>query len=333
MVVPGIVFLWSYFIVMEKEIAVPENSVGERLDVFLHRLFPEVSREKIKAAIRASMVRVKRRDGRPVSVKPSYRLSDEDDLVLSDDFTSACHRSESRLAPESVELDILYEDDYILAINKPAGMVVHPGAGVASGTLANAVLGYLGSSNLSDIGGKDRPGVVHRLDRETSGVILIAKRNDVHYRLSRLFEERKVGKTYLARVWGSLEFDEDVVDVPIERHPFRRQLFRVGHSDAAREAITEYRVLQRLKDGTSLLEVKIHTGRTHQIRVHMKHIGHPIVGDRKYGRKDGFKRMGLHAYKIEFNHPVSDEALTITAPYDDELFPLRMESNVQQHRG
>ncbi len=325
MVVPWIGYLWYYFIAMEEGIAVPENGVGERTDVFLHRLFPELSREKIKAAIRTSMVRVKRKGGTPVSIRPSYRLSDGDILLLSDDFISACQRPESNLTPESVDLDILYEDEYILAINKPAGMVVHPGAGVDSGTLANAVLGYLGGSNLSDIGGKDRPGVVHRLDKETSGVILIAKGNDVHYRLSRLFEKRKMKKIYLARVWGPLEFDEDVIDMPIERHPIRRQLFRVGYSGAAREAITEYKVLEGLEDGTSLLKVEIHTGRTHQIRVHMRHIGHPIVGDKKYGRKDDFKRMGLHAYKIEFKHPFSGKPMAVTAPYDYNLFPIQLD--------
>jgi len=246
------------------------------------------------------------------------------------------------VAPEEIPLDVLYEDDYFLAINKPAGMVVHPSFGHSSGTLVNAVLGYLekrgsrfkvqGSKELesyseSDMAGM-RPGIVHRLDKGTTGVILVARDIRTQERLSGLFKDRKVRKTYRAVVEGVPGPDAWKVEGSIGRHPVERKKMAVLRS-GGRQAATDFKVLERL-EGFSCVEAYPTTGRTHQIRVHLNHAGYPIVGDETYGRRA--KRLAarplLHAYRIEFVHPVTLKPVAIEAPV-----PADMIDFVEKHRG
>lgn len=237
--------------------------------------------------------------------------------------------------PEKIELDIIYEDKDLIVINKPAGMVVHPAFGHSSGTLVNALLEHC--RDLSGIGGVERPGIVHRLDKETSGIIVIAKNDLVHRKLSQQFKDRKVKKKYLAIVQGDVKCDGGVVDAPIGRSTSDRKKMTVvrllsekdietnrnrPRRSKSRESVTRYKVLKRYGDRT-LVEASPETGRTHQIRVHMQHIGHPIVGDKIYGhKKDRSDVMFLHSYYISFEHPVSGKMMEfskIIGPYDEVL--------------
>ncbi len=291
-------------------IAVDAEGVGQRADRFLHERLPDLSREKIKSMIENGQVKVFSPVKKEfIQFKPSLKLVEG---MIFEVEAPDRWKEEGRLSPQDIPIEIVYEDEYLLAINKPSGMVVHPGAGVKDGTIANAVLNYLEKVSTID---PTRPGIVHRLDKETSGLLLIAKDNRTHVRLSRMFEKRRIRKDYLALVWGWTQFDSDVINLPIERHPKHRELFRVGYGPSAREAITEYETLKRLPDETSLLLVHPITGRTHQIRVHLSHIGHPIVGDKKYGRRhDHSDKMFLHAWRIKFLHPISGEEIVLTAP-------------------
>jgi 23S rRNA pseudouridine1911/1915/1917 synthase len=248
------------------------------------------------------------------------------------------------LAPEEIPLDILYEDEYFLAINKPADMVVHPSFGHSSGTLVNAVLGYLGGSRGPETAGKYveenrkdekdafmgglRPGIVHRLDKGTTGVILVARDLRTQERLSDLFKDRKVRKTYRAVVEGKPELDSWTVEGNIGRHPVERKKMAVLRS-GGRQARTGFKVLERL-DGFSYVEAYPATGRTHQIRVHLNHAGYPIVGDDIYGRKAkrSAGRPLLHAYRIEFVHPATATPVIIEAPV-----PGDMKDFIEKHRG
>jgi 23S rRNA pseudouridine1911/1915/1917 synthase len=217
--------------------------------------------------------------------------------------------------PEAIPLDVLYEDGDLLAINKPAAMTVHPSAGHARSTLVNAILAH--SPDLSGIGGVMRPGIVHRLDRDTSGVILVAKNDAAHHALARQLKERRVEKVYVALVEGTPAPSEGIIDAPIARDPRRRE--RMAVVEGGREAVTAYRVVERFS-GASLIEARPKTGRTHQIRVHLAAIGHPIVGDRVYGRASNIiERQFLHARQITFAHPQSNETITIDAPLAPEL--------------
>ncbi len=221
-----------------------------------------------------------------------------------------------RATPEDLPIEVLYEDADVIAINKPAGMVVHTGAGQHSGTLVNAVLHRFGK--LSSVGGELRPGIVHRLDRFTSGAILIARNDTAHRNLAEQFASRQVEKVYLALVHGSLKNEQGRITTPIARDPVTRvrMTARLAHG---RQAITSYQVLTRFKEST-LLEVKIGTGRTHQIRVHLASIGHPVVGDKLYGAAPSeLGRYFLHARQITFTGPASGERITIDAPLAPDL--------------
>jgi len=221
-----------------------------------------------------------------------------------------------RATPEDLALDILYEDADVIAINKPAGMVVHAGAGRHSGTLVNALVHRFGK--LSAVAGEMRPGIVHRLDRETSGVILVARTDAAHRALAAQFAGREVRKTYLALVQGTMKADSGRLSTPIARDPVRRTRMTTKLA-RGRTAITDYRVLQRFEAAT-LLEVRIGTGRTHQIRVHLASIGHPVVGDKLYGAVgSGLSRFFLHALEISFSSPASGGRITVTAPLAEEL--------------
>lgn len=302
-----------------------------RLDVFLAERL-SLTRTKIKEMIDGGHVRI---DGR--IPKPAMRLKERMEIA------GEMPREEALdVAPEEIPLDVLYEDDYFLAINKPAGMVVHPSFGHSSGTLVNAVLGYLekrgsrfkvqGSKDLESYSESDmagvRPGIVHRLDKGTTGVILVARDIRTQERLSGLFKDRKVRKTYRAVVEGAPGLDFWTVEGNIGRHPVERKKMAVLRS-GGRQAATDFKVLERL-EGFSCVEAYPTTGRTHQIRVHLNHAGYPIVGDETYGRRA--KRLAarplLHAYRIEFVHPVTLKPVAIEAPV-----PADMIDFVEKHRG
>ncbi len=203
------------------------------------------------------------------------------------------------MLPEEISLDVVYEDDDLAVINKQEGLVVHPAPGNREHTMVNALLNRF--KHLSDIN-KSRPGIVHRLDKETSGLLVIAKNNASHLKLAKQFSEHSIERRYVALVAGEVKFDEDVIEAPIGRHPSKRKNMAVSFSEGTRYAKTYYRTLKRGAKA-SLLELKPFTGRTHQLRVHLAFLGHPILGDEKYGRKNDFPRMALHAREIGFIHP------------------------------
>jgi 23S rRNA pseudouridine1911/1915/1917 synthase len=301
-----------------------------RLDVFLSEKL-SLTRTKVKETIDGGHVRV---EGR--TPKPAMRL--KEGMEITGEIPPEAPLD---LAPEEIPLDILYEDEYFLAVNKPAGMVVHPSFGHSSGTLVNAVLGYLGDKQAMGDGswamGNDggtktvagvRPGIVHRLDKGTTGVILIARDIRTQERLSGLFKDRKVRKTYRAVVEGTPDLDSWTVEGSIGRHPVERKKMAVLRS-GGRQARTGFKVLERL-EGFSYVEAYPATGRTHQIRVHLNHAGYPIVGDETYGRKakKSALRPLLHACRIEFIHPVASKPVIIEA-----AVPADMRDFVEKHRG
>jgi 23S rRNA pseudouridine1911/1915/1917 synthase len=219
------------------------------------------------------------------------------------------------VAAEDIALDVIHEDRDILVVNKPAAMTVHPAPGHRASTLVNAVLAHCG--DLSGIGGVLRPGIVHRLDRDTSGVIVVAKHDAAHNALAKQLKAREVDKVYVALVEGTPKPADGVIDAPIARDPRRRQ--RMAVVEGGREAATAYRVLERF-EGVSLVEARPRTGRTHQIRVHLAAIGHPIVGDPVYGRRSPLvPRQFLHAARIEFAHPATGERVAYDAPLPPDL--------------
>lgn len=278
---------------------------GERLDLFVARRMPSLSRSYVRRLIDDGHVAVAgQRVKASLRLDPGMRVSVR--VPAPVDATAQA---------EDIALDVLYEDADVLALNKPAGMTVHPAPGHASGTLVNAILAHC--KDLSGIGGVLRPGIVHRLDRDTSGVILVAKNDAAHNALARQLKQRTVEKTYVALVEGTPAPAEGVIDAPIARDLRNRK--RMAVVEDGREAVTAYRVVERF-EGASLLEVRPKTGRTHQIRVHLAAIGHPIVGDRVYGRASKVVgRQFLHARAIAFAHPRSGERVEIEAPLAGDL--------------
>jgi len=226
--------------------------------------------------------------------KPHHKvkLNDEFKITIEDKKTYA-------LNAENISLDVVYEDRDLAIINKPQGLVVHPAPGNFEHTLVNALLYHF--KNLSDIN-PQRPGIVHRLDKETSGLLVIAKNNFTHLGLAKQFAKHSIKRKYIAVVKGKMEFNENIIELPIGRHPVKRKSMAVGFSDKSKYAKTFYRTLMRTND-CSLLELEPFTGRTHQLRVHLAFIGHPILGDTKYGKNDKFDRMYLHAKSLGFIHP------------------------------
>jgi 23S rRNA pseudouridine1911/1915/1917 synthase len=286
---------------------------GKRLDHFLQAKLPQFSRSRLQQWVKAGRVRV----NGVVESKPSFALQGSEAVDVEPAALPPLKAS-----PEDLPVDVLYEDDDLIAVNKPAGMVVHAGAGRHAGTLVNALLHHYGK--LSGVAGELRPGIVHRLDRETSGVLLVARTDAAHRNLAAQFAGRRVEKTYLAMVVGHVKAGDGVIDKAIARDPIHRTRMTV-RTGAGCAAHTEYRVLRRYANVT-YLEVKIGTGRTHQIRVHLASIGHPVVGDRVYGAPrtsvgvpplDG--RFFLHAWRIRFAQPSTGDALTVTAPLAPEL--------------
>ena len=278
---------------------------GERVDTFLARSCEDLSRSRLQGLITQGHVTV---DGRPARPSTRLRQGQTVGLVMPEP-------APSRLVPWSIPLDIVYEDGEMLVVDKPAGLTAHPAPGHRDDTLANAVLAHC--PDLEGIGGAMRPGIVHRLDRDTSGLVVVAKNERSHAALSAQFKERRVTKVYQALVHGALQPSEAVVEAPIGRHPRDRKRMAVVAS--GRDARTEYRVVANFR-GYTHAEVRPTTGRTHQVRVHMASIGHPLAGDATYGRPHPMlRRHFLHASMLGFEHPSSGEPIELKSELPPEL--------------
>jgi 23S rRNA pseudouridine1911/1915/1917 synthase len=286
---------------------VSKENAKLRLDRFLAKQLPQYSRSRLQQLIRAGFVRLN-----GAITRPREPVRSGDQIEITEPPLEKIANE-----PEPIPLEILFEDDDLIVINKPAGLVVHPGAGHQQHTLVNALLSHC--TTLSGIGGKERPGIVHRLDKETSGCLVVAKNDATHRDLSRQFAERSVEKIYVALVAGKLRKQTGLIEEKIGRHPVHRQQMTAGSSDG-RAAKTEYRVL-RSGDQASLIECRLHSGRTHQIRVHLHHIGHPVLGDKVYAarRAKDFARQMLHAWKLGFRHPSTGEWRNFEAPLPNDF--------------
>jgi 23S rRNA pseudouridine1911/1915/1917 synthase len=277
---------------------------SERCDKYISEHVSDLSRSYIKKLSDENKILV---NGVPKS--GSYKLKAGDEISFSVPEPETIEAK-----PEKIDLDIVYEDDELLVINKPRGMVVHPAVGNTSGTLVNAVLYHCGDS-LSGINGALRPGIVHRIDKDTTGLLVVAKTNDAHLKLSGELSDRTLSREYYALVHGNIKEDSGTISAPIARSEGDRKKMAVAKK-GGREAVTDFFVEERFSKYT-LVRCKLRTGRTHQIRVHMKHIGHPIVGDKTYGvKKEEFTLEGqlLHAGKIGFKHPRTGESVSFSAP-------------------
>lgn len=280
---------------------------GERIDKYLSEQLEDMTRSHIQKLIKENMVRVN-----GIAVKSNFKLSASDQIEVE-----IPELKEPDILPENIPLDILYEDQDILVVNKPKGMVVHPAPGHYTGTLVNAIM-YHCKDNLSGINGVMRPGIVHRIDMDTTGSLLICKNDRAHQALAEQLKEHSITRKYHAIVHGRLKEDEGTIDKPIGRHPIDRKKMSV-HCTNGREAITHYRVLKRFQQFT-YIECQLETGRTHQIRVHMSSIGHPILGDQIYGpAKCPYKLQGqtLHAKVLGITHPTTGEYMEFDAPLPD----------------
>ncbi|MCA9064271.1 MAG: RluA family pseudouridine synthase [Planctomycetaceae bacterium] len=309
------------------DITAESRAHGWRLDHYLSRLFPNHSRAQLQKAVAEGLVTL---NGLPAKASRRIRVNDRILIHLPE-------AEQGTVAAEDIPLSILYEDEAIIVVNKAANMVVHPGRGNYSGTLAGALQFHFDS--LSDVGGRHRPGIVHRLDRDTSGVILIAKDNQVHQKVSAQFERREVRKEYRAIVRGVPEFQSDFVRTHMCVHPRVREKMTVcPEGGNAREAITYYEVGQRL-GRFALMDLHPRTGRTHQLRVHMQHIGTPIVADAMYSGQSRFcrsdvvgrsavsdvdddvliDRQALHAFRLTIHHPLTEREMTFEAPLPEDM--------------
>ena len=289
------------------------EDADSRIDRYLAQQMPDQSRSFLQKLIREEQITV---NGRPV--KANYRLQPEDQvLVIVPDPQLP------DILPENIPLDILYEDSDVLVINKPKGMVVHPAAGHYTNTVVNAVM-YHCQGNLSGINGVMRPGIVHRIDMDTTGAIVICKNDQAHQSLAQQLKEHSITRSYRAIVWNNLKEDEGTVDRPIGRHPVDRKKMAVNEKNG-KPAVTHYRVLERFGRFT-YIECRLETGRTHQIRVHMASIGHPLLGDEVYGPsgKQPFRLQGqcLHAMTLGFRHPSTGEYVEFEAPLPEYFTQL-----------
>jgi 23S rRNA pseudouridine1911/1915/1917 synthase len=295
-------------------LTVPPENAGQRLDAWLHAGRTDLSRSRLQALIRSGHVTV---NGR--AVKPHLKLPAHAIITLE-----VPPAAPVEIKPEPIPLDILHEDADIVVVNKPAGLVVHPAAGHASGTLVNALLAHC--RDLAGIGGELRPGIVHRLDRDTSGVLVVAKNEPAMQHVVAQFRQRKVKKEYLTVVWGALNPGAGRTETLIGRSSHDRKKMSARPA-TGRPAVTFYETLE-VFPGASLLRVRIETGRTHQIRVHMAYLGHPVVGDAQYGRarKDGLpiraNRQMLHAERLTLIHPRSGQRVSFAAPIPPDMREL-----------
>ena len=301
-----------------KRINVNEENIGKRIDAYL-AANTEHSRANIQRLIENEKILV---NGKKTKV--SYKVQPNDEIIIEDE-----EPKEIGLKAQDIPIDILYEDSDIIVVNKPKGMVVHPANGNPDGTLVNAVMAICKDS-LSGIGGEIRPGIVHRLDKDTSGVIIVAKNDKSHIALSEQIKNHEVEKTYIALVKGFVKENEATINMPIGRSTKDRKKMAVNKN--GKNAITHFKVIERFKNYT-LLEVKIETGRTHQIRVHLSEIGYPIVGDAVYSNgKDewGIEGQCLHAKSLKFKHPITGEEMFIEAPLPEYFQKVIEELKVEK---
>lgn len=288
---------------------VVQNSNDKRIDQYMMEV-TGYSRSKVQKLGEAKLLFV---NGKPV--KNSYRLKDGDIITYEEPKTE-----EMKAIPEKMDLDIVYEDDDVLVVNKANGVVVHPAPGNTHGTLVNGLLYH--AKDLSHINGEFRPGIVHRIDRDTTGLLMVAKNDKAHEILARELEEKKTHRKYIALVWGVIKEDTGTIDAPIGRDQTDRKKMTVT-SHNSKKAITHFRVLKRYHDAT-LIECELETGRTHQIRVHMNYIGHPVVNDPVYGRRKQINEEGqcLHAMELGFIHPKTKKYMEFSAPLPDKFLNI-----------
>jgi len=301
--------------------SVASEDVDQRIDTFLAFQVKDLTRTRVQELIKNGFVKVNDR-----SPKTSYRLKIGDHVSLIIPPATPCH-----LEPEQIEFQLIYEDSSLIVLNKPPGLVIHPAPGHQRGTLVHGLLKY--SGDLSGVGGVLRPGIVHRLDKDTSGIMVVAKGDRVHQSLAKQFKAGTVKKKYMALVHGIIHGERGEIDLPIARHPKRRKEMSVPQSGGKR-ALTLWKKIEELKNCFSLLSVTPKTGRTHQIRVHLSHFGHPIVGDSVYGYKKRWwknnfqwamdilpliKRQMLHAESLGFIHPQSENYCEFKAPMPDDM--------------
>lgn len=289
------------------ELTVTADNARLRLDRYLAIVLPEFSRARLQTLIRGGFVQ---QNGETPRTREMVRAGDT--ITVRE---PAVEKVDAQ--PEAIPLDVLFEDEDLLVLNKPAGLVVHPGAGNQEHTLVNALLAHC--TDLSGIGGKERPGIVHRLDKETSGCLVVAKHDQTHRDLAKQFAARTMQKIYLAIVAGVPRNKSGVIDAAIGRHPVHRQKMGIARA-RGRSAKTEYRVMRSV-ERISLVECTLHSGRTHQIRVHLHHLGHPVLGDKLYGAKTNpaYPRQMLHAWKLGFEHPRTHERLMFEAPVPPDM--------------
>lgn len=292
------------------KLIIDEQFENERIDSYLAKITPNKSRSKIQAEIKKGLVLVNKK-----TVKPSYLLKENDDIEISEEF---CKEEDCIPKAEKIDIEVVWEDDNMAIINKPSGMLTHPTVNEMSGTLVNALLNKYGE-NLSDINGEMRRGIVHRLDRNTSGLIMVAKNNKTHEFLVNEMKEKRFSKKYLAIVRGIVEEDSFEISTPIGRHLTQphKQCVRTD----GKESLTIVNVLERF-DNATFIELTLVTGRTHQIRVHLSSIGHPVFNDSLYGfgkAKIKTDEQVLQSYKLEFTKPFTNERIEITIPYDNDL--------------
>jgi pseudouridine synthase, rluA family len=292
---------------------VAKEEEGQRLDKYLsEQKDHDFSRSYLGKCIQEGCVSV---NGEKAKASLKVKAGDRIDFDIPE-------QKDPEVLPEAIPLDIVYEDDDLLVVNKERGMVVHPAAGHYSGTLVNAVLAHAGSS-LSSINGVNRPGIVHRIDKDTTGLLLICKNDLSHQSLAKQLEEHSITRRYHALVFGKIKEEDGIISAPIGRDEKDRKKQAISYKHG-KEAVTHYKVLERFSDST-LVECRLETGRTHQIRVHMKSIGHPLLGDPVYGlknRKDGISGQALHAMILGFQHPRTGEYMEFSAPYPADFQAL-----------
>lgn len=291
-----------------REWVIDQAYAKERIDKYITESWEdEISRSQVQLWIASGHVTV---NGK--AVKANYKLTEGDHLEVTVPEPSIVE-----IVPENIPLDVAYEDRDVIVVNKPRGMVVHPAPGHSSGTLVNALMYHC--KDLSGINGELRPGIVHRIDKDTSGLLMAAKNDKAHASLAAQLKDHSVTRKYVALVHGNVSHDQGTVDAPIGRDPQDRKMFTVTDKNS-KHAVTHFAVLERFGDYT-LLELQLETGRTHQIRVHMKFIGHPLVGDPVYGRSKGIKMDGqaLHAKVLGFVHPSSGEYMEFAAPLPEDM--------------
>jgi 23S rRNA pseudouridine1911/1915/1917 synthase len=285
---------------------VPDGQRRERADKVLSKAFPQHSRAAFQRALEAGLVKV---DGKAVAQSDDVRAGQKIEFSLPE-------TKPAELRPVEIPLDIVYEDKHMIVLNKAAGMVVHPGVGTGEDTLVHALLAHC-AGELSGIGGVERPGIVHRIDKDTTGLLVVAKSDEAHRALSDQFAERSLHKEYVALATGVPKAISGTIDRSIARHPVHRHRMTTG--EGGRPARTDWTLVEKFGERASLIRCRIHTGRTHQIRVHLKSIGHPILGDATYGWKPSTSlpeppRVMLHAEYLRIAHPVSAKVLELRAP-------------------